>query len=277
MSLYQEITDQIVEMIEAGTPPWRQPWTGSSSASMPIRSNGEPYQGINVLMLWMWASKRGFNCPQWITFKQAKAMGGAVRKGEKGVKVVYFNVVEKDDEKIPFLKSYTVFNMEQCDGIDYQKPEPPVDLGTERDARLDAFFHGTGANIISGQNFRAYYHPSQDLIHMPPIKAFESTESYYAVLAHELVHWTGAGKRLDRIKKFQDRQEYAFEELVAEIGSCMLCADLGLIPDLDQSSAYVESWLKALKNDCRLIFKAAAESQKAVNYIHSTHQKEVAA
>lgn len=278
MSLYQEITDQIIEQIEAGTPPWRQPWTGSASPSMPIRSNGEPYQGINVLMLWMWANKYGFTSPQWITFKQAKAMGGTVRKGEKGVKVVYFSVIEKEnDEKIPFLKSYTVFNMEQCDGIEYQNENAPVDLGTQEISSLKNYFDRVTASIVTDNEPRAYYHPIKDYIHMPPISTFESAESYYAVLAHELVHWTGAEKRLDRIKKFANRQEYAFEELIAEIGSCILCAEYGLTPDIDQSAAYVESWLKALKNDNRLIFKAAAESQKAVNYINSINTEEKAA
>lgn len=278
MSLYQEITDQIIQQIESGTPPWRKPWTGSSTPSMPMRSTGETYQGINVLMLWMQANIKGYDCPKWVTFKQAKAMGGAVRKGEKGTKVVYFNVIEKeDDQKIPFLKAYTVFNLEQCDGIEYEMPDPPVDLGTERSPYLDNYFERTGARIISDQNFKAYYHTGQDLIHMPPVSTFESVGRYYGTLAHETIHWTGAEKRLDRFKKFSNKQEYAFEELIAEIGSCMLCAELGITPDIDQSAAYVESWLKALKNDNRLIFKAAAESQKAVNFINSINSEEKAA
>ena len=282
MSLYQEITDQIIEQIESGTPPWRQPWTGSATPSIPLRSTGEAYKGINVLLLWATAMKNGFKSQHWMTYKQAKTLGGQVRKGEKSTTVIYYNVVEKNEDgkevRIPFAKGYRVFNADQIDGLGeafYIQPDPPRDLGTEPDAELDAFFESTGAEIRVDDVPRAYYRPSEDYIHMPPISTFESAPAYYGVLAHELIHWTGAEKRLDRLKKFSSKNEYAFEELIAEIGNCMLCAEIGIPLHIDQSAAYVESWLKVLKEDNRAIFKAASASQKACEFLtdaQSSHQ-----
>jgi len=149
----------------------------------------------------------------------------------------------------------------------YIQPDPPRDLGTEADERLEAFFAATGAEIITSDEPRAYYRPSTDSIHMPPVGTFHSVGGYYSTLAHEFCHWVGAPKRLDRLKKFTDRKGYAFEELVAEIGNCLLSVRLGLTPDFAQSASYVEGWLEALKADKGMIFKAASEAQKAVDYI----------
>lgn len=149
----------------------------------------------------------------------------------------------------------------------YVKPAPARDLGTEPDSRLDAFFAATGAAIDTSADPRAYYIPGTDRIHMPPIATFHSVGAYYATLAHEATHWTGHGSRLDRLKKYADRQTYAFEELIAELGNVILCTHLGLTPDFEQSGAYVASWLKALKEDKRAIFRAAAEAQKAADFL----------
>jgi hypothetical protein len=149
----------------------------------------------------------------------------------------------------------------------YLLPDPPRDLGTVADPELEALFTATGAQIDSTEEPRAYYNLKTDRIHMPLISTFHRAAGYYGTLAHELTHWTGAAQRLDRFSRFNDRKAYAFEELVAEIGNCMLCAQLGLEPEFDQSAAYVEGWLKALKGDNRAIFRAASEAQKAVDYI----------
>ena len=276
IDLHQTITNQIVEAIEAGCPPWRKPWTGSTTgACLPVRKNGEPYRGINVLVLWSVASANGYTSARWLTFKQAKDLGASVRKGEKSATVVKFGTIEKVDENgeekvIPYAKAYRVFNADQIEGLPeayYVEPEPARDLGTEADPALDAFFAKTGANIETTNEPRAFYNIPDDRIHMPPIATFHEAGGYYGTLAHELTHWTGAANRLDRFERFADRKAYAFEELVAEIGNCLLCATLGLTPDFAQSGAYIEGWMRAMKEDTRAIFRAASEAQKATDFI----------
>ena len=287
-----EISAKIAAAIEAGTPPWRCPWTGSVSApAFPLRSTGEAYRGINVLMLWLTAMERGYAAPTWMTYRQASALGGQVRKGEKSALVVKYGTFEAKDEDgkgshsaagasateadedrtRAYLKRYRVFNVEQIDGLPERYAAPrwdaPQDMGTRRDDRLEAYFSRLGARIETSPESRAYYRPAEDLIHMPPVETFHTVDGYYETLGHEVVHWTGGRPRLDRIGRNHDRTAYAFEELVAEIGQCMLFATIGLTPLINQSAAYVEGWLKALKDDSRMILKAAGEAQKAVDYI----------
>lgn len=278
--IHQHVTDTIIAQIEAGTAPWRQPWTGGiGGACLPIRHNGEAYRGINILMLWATAAERGFTSERWMTFKQAQELGGNVMKGAKAAKSVFYGTFAKDDDsqpegedkrRIPYAKFNNVFNADQIENLPeayYTRPDPARDLGTEADPALDAFFASTGADILISDEPCAYYRPATDSIHMPPIATFHDAAGYYGTLAHEICHWTGAEKRLDRLKKYTDRKGYAFEELVAEIGNCMLCVRLGLTPDFGQSAAYVESWLEAMKADKGMIFKAASEAQKAVDFI----------
>jgi antirestriction protein ArdC len=274
--IHANITTQIISAIEEGCPPWRKPWTGGDTGtSLPLRSNGEPYRGINVLVLWSIAASKGYASARWLTFNQAKTLGGSVRKGEKSAAVVKFGTVEKEDEQgkdkiVPYLKSYSVFNADQIDGLPeefYRKPEPARDMGTFADPTMEAFFAATGATIETSERPRAFYDIKGDLIHMPPIATFLNAAGYYGTLAHELTHWTGATSRLDRFGRFADRKAYAFEELIAEIGNCLICATLGLTPDFAQSGAYIEGWLRALKDDNRTIFRAASEAQKAVDFI----------
>ncbi|WP_114284733.1 zincin-like metallopeptidase domain-containing protein, partial [Sulfitobacter sp. DFL-23] len=259
-------------------PAWRKPWTGEKGgAPFPLRSNGEAYSGINVLMLWLAADDKGYRAAHWFTYKQAKEAGGRVRKGEKSSTVVKYGTFDRTDEetgedrRLPYLKAYRVFNAEQIDDLPaeyYGAPaEPARDLGTEANPELDAFFVATGAEIRTTDEPQAYYSPAQDFIHMPPIATFHDAAGYYQTLAHEATHWTGHKTRLARFSRFADRKPYAFEELIAEIGNCMVCARLGLIPDFGQSGAYIKSWLCALKDDKRLIFKAAREAQKATDFL----------
>ena len=274
--VYSHVTNQIIAQIEAGTPPRRKPWTGGGKGvSLPERFNGEAYRGINILMLWATAMAKDYSSARWMTFNQAKQLGGHVRKGEKSATVVKYGTVEREDEngeerQIPYAKAYRVFNADQIDGLPaefYILPDPPRDLGTVADPELEAFFAATGAQIDVTEEPRAYYNIKTDRIHMPPIGTFYRAAGYFGTLAHETVHWTGAAKRLDRLGRFNDRKAYAFEELVAEIGNCMLCAQIGVEPEFDQSAAYVEGWLEAMKEDSRAIFRAASEAQKAVDYI----------
>ncbi|SFD83536.1 ArdC family protein [Salipiger profundus] len=274
--VYQHVTDEIIAQIEAGTPPWRKPWTGGAGGvQMPARFNGEDYRGINVLMLWATAASKGYASERWMTYRQAQELGAQVRKGEKSATVVKFGTIERETEegeekKVPYCRAYRVFNADQIDGLPdtfYTRPEQPRDLGTSADPELEAFFARTGAVIHSGPEPQAYYDLRTDHIHMPPIETFLSARTFYGTLGHELCHWTGAEQRLDRFKRFSNRTAYAFEELVAEIGACMLGVKIGVEPEFDQSASYVEGWLIAMKGDNRAIFRAASEAQKAVDFI----------
>ena len=283
--VYQHITDTIVRQLEDGIRPWLKPWSAEHAAgriSRPLRHNGQPYQGINILMLWDSAERQGFVAPYWLTFKQAQSLGGHVRKGEKGAPVVYASTFEKTDtnesgeeetQRIPFLKQYTVFAADQIDGLPehyYQMKDPP-NLELERIEQAEVFFQATGAEIREGGS-EAYYAISSDHIQMPRLESFRDSESHAATLAHELCHWTRHPSRLNRElgrKRWGD-EGYAMEELVAELGSAFLCADLSITPEvMPNHAAYLDHWLKVLKQDKRAIFSAASLATKAVDYLHS--------
>lgn len=286
MDVYNRVTQKIIADLEQGVRPWMKPWNAEHAAgkiTRPLRHNGLPYSGVNVLMLWVEAEEKGYTAPIWMTFKQAQELGGHVRKGEHGSLVVYANRLtrtetdeatgEEIEKEIPFLKGYTVFNVEQIDDLPahyYAKANPPPLPTAERNARLEAFFAATGAAIRHGGN-RAFYALEPDTVHMPPFECFKDPESYYATLAHECTHWTRHPSRLDRDlgRKQWGDAGYAKEELVAELGSAFLCADLGLTPEVrDDHAAYIASWLQALNDDKRLIFSAAAHAQRAVDFLH---------
>ena len=283
--VYTRITNKIIADLERGNLTWLQPWQAGHAAgevSRPLRSTGERYQGVNVLMLWAAAMEKGYVAPIWMTFNQAKELCANVRKGEHGSLVVYANRMTKtvQDEKgedvekhIPFMKGYTVFNVEQIDGLPahyYARTEPQHTTALERIEAVEKFVASTGATIKHGGN-RAFYRMSDDIVQMPELQSFKNSESYYATAAHEITHWTRHPSRLDRSfdqKRFGD-SGYAMEELVAEIGSAFLCADLEITPEQrEDHSAYIESWLKALKNDKRAVFTASSHAQRAADYLH---------
>ncbi len=284
--VYSRITAQIVEHLEKGVRPWIRPWNANYAAgriTRPLRHNGQPYSGINILSLWMSALGQSFTAPIWMTFRQAAELNAHVRKGEKGSLVVYANAItrtERDEKtgedverEIPYMKGYTVFNVEQIEGLPeiyYAKAVPTRDPVARID-HAEKFFGSLGAAIRHGGN-RAYYAQELDYVQMPPFEAFRDAESYYATLAHEATHWIRHPSRLDRDlgrKRFADAG-YAMEELVAEIGAAFLCADLGITPETrDDHAAYIVSWLQVLKNDKRAIFTAASHAQKAADYLHS--------
>lgn len=275
-SVSELVTTAIIQAIEAGTPPWRKPWTGGNTGPVfPMRSNGEPYRGINVLLLWLAAVERSYTSASWFTYKQAQELGAQVRKGEKSSTVVKFGTIEKEDDSgneklIPYTRAYRVFNADQIDGLPehyYIKPEPARDMGTTEDAKLDALFAAMGVPVMTTGEARAYYSPTKDCIHIPPAHTFYTQSDLYGTLAHECAHATGHKSRLDRFEKFQCKKEYAFEELIAEIAASMMGVEFGFKPNFEQSAAYVEGWLKALGEDDRAIFRAAGEAQKAVDFI----------
>lgn len=284
--IYNKITDRIIEELAEGVRPWMKPWSAGNTEgriTRPLRHNGLPYSGMNVLLLWSEQMARGFSSSMWMTFKQALELGAAVRKGETGSTVVFasrFTKSETDgnggavDREIPFLKTYSVFNIEQIDGLpDYYLDQPVANIDpVERIEAAERFFRNTGAIIRHGGN-QAFYAPGQDFIQMPPLQAFKDAASYYATLSHETTHWTApkdrVGRDLSRYSK--DRTERAREELIAELGSCFLCADLGIAPELEprpDHAAYLRSWLSLLADDKRAIFQAAAHAQRAVAFLH---------
>jgi antirestriction protein ArdC len=285
--IYTRITNRIIAELEKGTRPWLKPWNAEHTAgriTRPLRHNGIPYRGINVLTLWLTAVDRGYSCPSWLTFKQAQELGAHVRKGERGETVVFASRItrtettdrgEETERDIPFLKSYAVFNAEQIDGLPdqfYVKPERPQGSFDHLKMleNVEAFIKHTAVEVRHGGN-RAFYSPTYDFIQMPPLEAFRDTEAYYNTKLHELTHATRHETRLNRDfgrKRWGD-EGYAAEELVAELGSAFLCADLGITPEpCPDHASYLESWLQVLKNDKRAIFTAAAHAERATAFLH---------
>ena len=285
--IYTRITNEIVNHLERGVRPWVKPWNAEHAAgriTRPLRHNGKPYNGINVLSLWATAMAQNFAAPIWMTFKQATEFDGHIRKGEKGALVVYADSItrkENDDKtgdeierEIPFVKGYTVFNVEQIDGLPavyYAKAAPQLDP-VARIERAERFFAALGAGIGHGGN-RAFYSFTNDTIQMPPFASFRDADSYYATLAHECTHWTGSTSRLNRDfggHRFGS-EGYAFEELVAELGAAFLCADLDLsLEPREDHASYIATWLNVLAQDNRAVFTAAAHAQRAAEYINQT-------
>lgn len=283
--VYTRITNKIIADLEKGELTWRKPWNSEhlgQNVQRPLRWNNIPYTGINTIALWATAAEKGYHFPHWMTFHQALDLKAAVRKGEKGTTVIYAEKMPKEQEdeegekqlvQIPFLKSYTVFNVSQIEGLPkhfYEVPELPVVDAPQRIDELENFFTQTRADIRQG--YKAAYYSKEDYVDMPPIESFETAKDYYAVLAHEITHWTKHPTRLNRDlgRKHWGDEGYAKEELVAEIGACFLAADLGFEPMPEEKhAAYIQSWLKALQDDKKLIVSAASYAQKATEYIHS--------
>ncbi len=284
--VYGRITDQIVSHLEQGVRPWVRPWNAEHAAgriNRPLRHDGKPYSGINVLSLWASAMAQNFAAPIWMTFKQAAELDAHIRKGEKGSLVVYADHItrtdtdektgEEIDREIPFLKGYIVFNVEQIDGLPekyYAKTAPKLDPVARID-HAEKFFLAQGATIRHGGN-RAFYSIAADAIQMPVFESFQDADSYYATLAHEFTHWTGSKNRLNRDfggHRFGS-EGYAIEELVAELGAAFLCADLELALEPRQDHAsYIATWLKVLAVDNRAVFTAAAHAQRAAEFNNS--------
>lgn len=281
--VYARVTNRIIADLEQGVRPWLKPWSngqGGGQVARPLRHNGLPYSGINVVLLWCDAMEKGFSASTWMTYKQAEQLGAHVRKGESGSLVVYADRYKKTetndkgeevDREIPFMKAYTVFNIEQIEGLPetYRPAVSPRPQPFQPLEAAEAFFAGTGATFRHGGN-RAFYAPGPDLIQLPPAETFRDAESYVATKAHELIHWTGAEGRMAREfgKRFGDTA-YAREELVAELGAAFLCADLGVTAEpREDHAAYLASWLEVLKEDKRAIFSAAAHAQRASDFLH---------
>jgi antirestriction protein ArdC len=282
-NIYETITNQIVAAIEQSGGPgkYKLPWQGSSELPKNVASY-KPYRGMNVLILWAEAQKKGYGLPLWGTYKQWQELGGQVRRGEKSTTVTFWNfqqVTSKSEgenleasestSKRVWMKPYFVFNVAQSDGIDlsrFIKPEPGVT--NQRIPAAEEFFANLKSKVTYGGP-RAYYDPARDRIQMPPFTAFEDERYFYSVLGHEHTHWTAAQGRMERDLTGRFRSEsYAMEELIAELGAAFLCAHLGINaqPRADHAQ-YIHNWLQVLKGDSRAIFTAASHAQKAVDWM----------
>lgn len=279
-SLYDEVTATIIGQLEEGVFPWVRPWS-KAKASLGLPRNAvtkRAYSGINVLILWGAVIEGGYPSQDWLTFRQAQAAGGCVRKGERGRTVFYADrfipkgereQVESGEEarSIPFLKRFTVFNAAQCDGLPEGLVTEPAPL-PERELQRAAedLIAATGADFRIG-GAQAFYSPSGDFVMVPPQPAFHHQIDYYRTALHELGHWTGHGSRLgrDQTGRFGSAP-YAREELVAELASAFLCAALGIEPTVRHAD-YLGSWLEVLRADNRAIFRAASQASKAAEFL----------
>lgn len=281
--IYQEVTDRIIGYLEQGTAPWRNPVKRGTGDGWPKNmDSGKRYRGINVFLLGLQAWESGYSSDYWMTFKQAQANGGQVRKGEKGSLVTFFKMYATNDKQtgepieIPMLKHFVAFNVEQIDGIeipDAPKADPdavPFKPLTEAEQIIEGYKTKPAINHDGGK--RAFYRPSTDTIHLPQVERFDTRESYYNVLFHEAVHSTGHSSRLDRgldtdLAPFGS-PDYSREELVAEMGAAFLCAASGISPPtIEQSASYLQGWINVLKGDKRLVVGAASAAQQAADLI----------
>jgi len=276
--IYQQVTDRIISELEKGAIPWIKPWRADSTADKNLVT-GKPYQGINRLILGMSSMLGGYDAPIWGSYQQFQQKGANVKKGEKGTHIVFYKPVSTQKE-LPdgtienggysVLKSYVVFNVAQTD-MHIEKIQPEIEKPFNIIESCENTLKNSGAVITHGGD-SAFYMRELDKINLPNKTAFESEKHYYATAFHELTHWTGAPHRLERTKgkRFGD-PNYAFEELVAEIGAAYLCADHRIEGEL-RHAGYIESWLKACRDDNKAIFNAAALAQRAVDYISMLNQ-----
>ena len=266
--IYDTVTNRIIENLEKGCIPWIKPWHTENTLDKNIKTGNE-YNGINRIILGM----SGYQSNVWGSFKQWKDLGANVKLYEKGTAIVFYKPVSgvkvtSEGEEIIYNSVFTtshVFNAEQVEGIEI-KPRDIEDKPFLNNLDIDNMVMNTNANIKHGGN-SAYYRPSEDYINMPIKSDFNDEAGYYATLLHELTHWSGAKHRLDRTKgkRFGDTA-YAFEELIAELGSAFLCEKYAVKGDI-RHEGYIKSWLQALKNDNKMIFSASAYAQKSTDYI----------
>lgn len=270
--VYEIIYDKIVTLIEEkGLLPWQKPWTGTEPANFTNKKN---YRGINPWIL----SLQGFSCPYWLTFKQAEKLGGKVRKGERGTPVVFWKWIDKEDQetgetkRFPILRYYTVFNVEQCDNIKWE-PEKTTKKNGKIKKCEKVIREFKGKPKIQHGKSGAFYQPKTDQIGMPNKGNFINSEEYYSTLFHEAIHSTGHKSRLNRHEQENcshnfGSHSYSKEELCAEFGAAFLCALTGIEnKTIDNSAAYLKSWLKKLKENKKWLVQAAAQAQKACDHI----------
>ncbi len=285
---YQEVTDRIIAALEAGTPPWRRPWDPDKAGGPAMPRNaatGQRYRGINVLTLGMSALAFASGDPRWATYKQAAERGWQVRKGERGTTGYFFKRLEVRDDKrpeddedavkrIPLLRPFTLFHASQIDGIPDYVPPTLAEAPWRAPEATEIIVANSGVPVRIGGD-RAFYAPDTDHIQMPPRHAFQSAAGWASTVLHELAHASGAPSRLNRdLRNRFDSPDYAREEVRAEIGQVMVCAELGIAvsdSDFSNNAAYVASWLERLRSDRKEIFRAAADAQRIADYLLAFH------
>lgn len=282
---YEQITDRIVAALEQGTVPWHRPWTAAGGPALSI-STGKRYRGINTWLLALTAQEQGYASPYWATYRKIHELGGQVRKGEHGTMITFWKELrvsetdpatgERVSKRIPLLRLYSVFNAEQADGLPakyYPTPgehQPIASAQQVLDSYLDGDESATLTHDVHGQ---AYYSHLTDEIHMPPLAEHETPERYYSTAFHETVHSTGHHSRLARRQDGELRafgsHDYGTEELTAEMGAAMLAAETGTETEqtFEQSAAYLASWVRTIREDTKMVVRAAAASQRAVDLI----------
>jgi antirestriction protein ArdC len=278
MNVYEIITERILQKLEEGTVPWRKPWQGGEAGVPRNLVTGQPYRGINVFLL----AAAGYSSPYWLTFRQARQRGGTVRLGEHGTPVVYWKLHPTDAQdaedtparrRVPFLRYYTLFNQEQCDGVFVPVTSMPPQRVFSPIARCEEVVAGMpDPPAIESGRTQAAYLPARDKVIMPARSAFESAEAYYQTVFHELAHATGHGRRLARPAVMDatafGSHAYSKEELVAEMGAAFLCGYTGIeAATLENAASYIDSWLRVLRGDSRMVIQAAAHAQKAADFI----------
>jgi antirestriction protein ArdC len=279
--IFEMVTDTIVSKLEEGTIPWHKPWTGTIGMPRNLISN-KAYRGINILLLGL----QGYGSPYWVSFRQASKLGGHVRKGEAGTIIVFWKWFEKEEEavnpdtgeteikkvNIPFLRYYRVWNVEQCEGLKHKRLQPKEDgREVEVNTTAETIWNGWEHPEVRTNGGRAFYHIGDDYIGMPEQATFDTDDDYYSTLFHEGIHSTGHPDRLNRPSIVRDKDygvdDYSKEELVAEIGACYLATMAGIERTIDNSVAYINGWLNKLKSDKRMVVYAAAQAEKAAEYI----------
>ena len=275
--VYEQVADYIISQLENGVVPWRKPWT-LPPGMFPQNLSGRAYTGINSLMLGMTT----YQDPRWLTFRKAKELGGSIKRGERGMRIVFWKQIEIPDrdsedgaiKRIGMLKTYTVFNASQCEGLplpEIATPTTTTEWNAIEEAEAIIAAMPTPPSITEDGGTAAFYRVTEDGIHMPPKYAFENGEEWYSTLFHELSHSTGNPKRLNRDTINQTASfgspTYSKEELVAEFGSAYLCQMSGIENTLENSAAYIGGWLKKLRDDKRLVITAASQGQKAADYV----------
>jgi antirestriction protein ArdC len=271
--VYREITERILDALESGTVPWRRPWRDFGMQRN--LSSRRPYRGINQLLTQLTQQLRGYGSPFWLTYRGAERAGGHVRRAERGTLVVLWKRLVVEDEeseekkRIWWARAYTVFNLDQVDGVEAPAIEEKR-LEFEPNQRCEHLLARmpdppTVQHVPGG----AFYVPASDTITLPPRESFHEVEGYYATRFHETVHSTGHSSRLDReLASRSSEESYSREELIAELGAAMLCGRAGIAPQrLEQSAAYIASWLAALRNDKRMVVSASQHAQRAVDHI----------
>jgi len=287
--IYKEVTDRICAALEAGVNPWSCPWNAAGTDALPRNAVSErAYSGINTMLLWIEASCRNWTDQRFLTFKQAKELGGTVRKGERGTRIVFWGtgkgtkIDKKSGEEVAasykFLRAYTVFNVAQCDGLGqaYQPQplaDPSEDARRHAYAAADRFLTGTGAEF-KHHSSEAYYVPSTDEIYLPRSDQFEDIERFYTVAFHELGHWTGHQSRLDRdlSKRFKLNQRAA-EELIAEMTAAYVAGRFGMSTEI-RHAEYLATWLEVLRDDNSAIVTAASKASKAADFLFDIQPQE---